>query len=594
MPLKPTRSWAALFIFLNILLLGVFLFQYASASYPMVGHDFRLFAARLIDSHLHYKINGLSLQWYTPSFGGGLPAYANPLQAQFSLPQFLLLFMNPWNAILLAAIIYALLGFLAVFFFLKVALGFRPLSAILGAAFFTVNGYFIERVVVGHVNFINFPLIAVFILALLHPKLPAWLAGVLLSLASATLVYSGGVYNGVIGLFSALIIFPLVYFLKPSLISWRRLLPILLWGGFLTLLLCGSKLYATGLYMQNFPRVVRDEFRTDWMTGTGGLIFQLVGVMSATPFLAALGKSGMVIVARLDQWTRTPYGFWELDASLSPVLLLLLALGIGRVLKHKPRREFSWKKLAAAGFLLFSVALVVQFAIAKGPLFQALRTLPVLLSLHANTRFAAAFILPLAILGAKVFDDWTIRQVKRTPPLLAFLLLDGLVLAALWTYNLLPLDVQARTFDMTSLTETYDRIQAGDPLPVRTIVPAMNDYEVFSLGASNTTGHYEPLFRDNNEAFHPEVHEGPVFDLQDGYYNMTNPAGYLFPDENSTRLYERFRESDYEKLAAFVNRRQPDWALSLPQRILDWAALLGLLGELLAVGWLAVKRLGRR
>lgn len=590
---KPTL-WSAPLILLNVLVLGLFLYQYAGASYPMVGHDFRLFASRLIDSHLHYKVNGLSIQWYTPSFGGGLPAYANPLQAQFSLPQFLLWFMDPWRATLAAAALYASIGFLAVFLLLRDALGYHWFSAVLGGALFCVNGFFIERVVVGHLNFITFPLIAVYILALLHPRWSAWLAGILISLTSAALVYSGGVYIGVIGLFSAFLLLPIIYFLKPSLLAWRRLLPVLLWGSFLTLLLCGSKLYPTSLYMAHFPRAVLDQYQVNWMTGIGGLIFQLIGVMTTTPFLALLGKSGMVIVARLDQWTGTPYGFWELDVSISPILLALLILGAIKVLKHRPQRTFSWKKLLAALLLLFAIVLVVEFSIAKGALFLALRSLPILVSLHANTRFTAAFILPLVILGVKVFDDWRARQRGRTRPLLAFLLLDGLTLAALWTYGLLPLEVQVRNFDMTSLTETYARIEAGETLPVRTIIPDMNDYEVFLLGGSNTSSHYEPLFRDNNEAFHPEVYEGSVFDLQDGYFNMTNPTGYIFPEENDTRLYERFREADHNKLVEFVNRRQPEWVIPLQQKMLDWAALLTLGCEILALGLLAVQKPRRR
>jgi hypothetical protein len=179
----------------------------------MVGHDYRLFISRLIDSHLHYKVNGLSIQWYTPSFGGGLPAYANPLQMQFSLQQLLTWFMNPWYAILVSSITYSFWGFIATFFFLKDAFGFHPLSSVLGGVFFISNGFFIERVVVGHVNFITFPLIAIIALAFLHPKIPNYLGGVMIALTNAALIYSGGVYIGVIALFSFLLILPISFFL---------------------------------------------------------------------------------------------------------------------------------------------------------------------------------------------------------------------------------------------------------------------------------------------------------------------------------------------------------------------------------------------
>lgn len=587
------RLGIAILVSLNILALGLFLYQYAGAAYPLVGHDYRLFASRLVDTFLHYKVNGLTIQWYTPNFGAGLPAYANPLQAQFSIPQFALIFVDPWNAILLSSAIYALLGFMGIFFFLKDALGYKPISAVLGGVLFTLNGFFIERVVVGHVNFITFPLITLYLLALMHSRLPILMAAILIALTSGALIYSGSVYIGLIALFSLLICLPLVYLLKPSLVAWRRIVPILLLGGMLSMFLCGSKLYATSLYMANFPRIVHDEYAASWITGTGGMIFQLLGVMSTAPFLALVGKSGMVFVARLAQWTQTPYGFWELDSSLSPILLLLLAVGAGKILKRKPPKSFTWAKVIAAVFLLLAIYLAAQFAIAKGPFFHALRILPVLESLHANTRYTASFILPLAILAAGIFDSWVTRQNRKSRPVVGFLLLDGLALAALWSYTLVPLDVQNRNFDMTPLLETYTQIQAGETLPVKNIVPAMQDYEVFLFGASNTTAHYEPLFRDNNEAFHPIVHEGSVYDLEEGYFNMTNPSGYLFPEENNTSIYARIPESDQEKLIQFVNHRQPEWKISRIQMLLNVVSAVAFIFEGLGLGFYLVKQ-GKR
>ncbi|MGD0879901.1 MAG: hypothetical protein ABSA01_17390, partial [Anaerolineales bacterium] len=58
-------------IALNILVIIFFVVQYTNSAYPLVGSDYRLFGPRLLDTLLHYKINGFSIEWYTPSFGGG-------------------------------------------------------------------------------------------------------------------------------------------------------------------------------------------------------------------------------------------------------------------------------------------------------------------------------------------------------------------------------------------------------------------------------------------------------------------------------------------------------------------------------------------
>ncbi len=562
-------------ITLNILVIVLFVVQYTSATYPMVGHDYRLFVPRLIDSHLYYKINGFSIEWYTPYFGGGLPAYPNPLQMQFSVPQLLTWFINPWIAILASTALYIAIGFIVAFLFLRDILELKPLSAILGAGFFLANGFFIERVVIGHVNFITFPLIVIPIFALLNPKLPRWLAGVLVSVTGAAMVYSGGVYIAVIGLFSALIIIPTVYFLKPNLLSWRKMLPVLLWSGILTAFLCGSKLYATAAYMRNFPRTVHDSYNVNWITGLVGMIFQLAGTMNVYTPLHLLGKSSLSFVVHLNQWTGTPYSFWELDSSLTPGAFLLLGIGSWIILFHKPKienKEVILKKAIAGVCLLFAIILATEFSIAKGILYEQLSKLPILQSLHADTRFTSSFVLPLAFIAAKIFDVWAGKWKSGTKTFIAFIMICGISLASMWSYYFMPTDVQARFFDIGSMTETYQRIATGEIQPVDRIVPDMNDYEVFILHSSNISHHYDPLFRDNNELLTPFLHEGPVLDVENGYYNMTDPTSLVFPQTSNSYLFERIPVSDYNKMVDFLNHRQVDWKLPLLQIILDWAA----------------------
>ena len=98
----------------------------------------------------------------------------------------------------------------------------------------------------------------------------------------------------------------------------------------------------------------------------------------------------------------------------------------------------------------------------------------------------------------------------------------------------------------------------------------MNDDAVFMAQASNVTHHYDPLLGENS--FLPHVHGGSVFDIQNGFYNMSDPTGYVFPKENNSKLFSLIPVSSYDKLIEFLNRRQPDWKLPLIQILLDWAA----------------------
>ncbi len=565
------RTLIAVLIFLNIAVISLFLILFTNSTYPIVGNDYRLFGPRLLDSLLFYKINGFGIEWYTPSFGGGLPAYPNPLQMQFSFQQLFTFFTNPWIAIMLSSVVYIAIGFGVAYLLLKDVLSLHPFAAILGAGFFVACGFFIERMIVGHTDKITYPLLVVPVYAILNRKLPAWLNGVLIGLTLAIWLNSGGVYIGVMCLFTAMVTLPLIYLIRPNLFAWKSFFATAAWGVLFTLLLCISKLYPMVLFMRNFPRVVEDRYFVSLGSSIAGAVLQLIGVMPTLPFLEIIGKNPLVLPVRLTQLTGTQYGFWEIDSSISPVLIVLLAYGLWTTIRHFPAIEKKdwWKKALAAGLLIFSIIFVFQFAEARGFLFNHFRVIPIFKSLRTNTRFISSYVLPLAMLGAMAFDHWLKGRPARQSAA-AFVALNVISLAFLWTYYLLPINVQYRSFDINAVIDTYKGIEAGQTYPVTQIIPEMNDYEVFQAGASNVHRHYDPLL--SGHSFTPQVHEGPVSDIQNGSYNMTDPTGYVFPAENHSELFSLIPVSEATQMEQFTQRKAPDWKLPLLQIVFDWVS----------------------
>ncbi len=578
-------------IMLNILTIGFFIVPYLNATYPAVGHDYAYFMPRLVDTHLHYKVNGLSIQWYTPSFGGGLPAYPNPQHMQFSLVQLLTWFVNPWWAILASIVIYSAIGFVAAYYFLKQLLGLQPLASILGAVFFSVNGFYFQQMAVGHLSFETFPLFAVIVAIIANPRLPGWLAGIFLSLICALLIYSGSFYVAFISLLGLLVVIPLIYLLKPSLLSGKRLLVVALWGGILTVLLSGSKVYAVSAFMQLFSRAVHDQYNTNWLTGVGGITFQLIGTMTIAPLLVLIGKSAVVFVVRLAEWTGSPYSFWELDAGLSPALVALLGGGALAFLFRKPNRvgaahrkvSIPIKRLLALVCLVIAILLVIEFILAEGIVYPQIRDLPFLRSMRVNSRWTSAFIFPLAVVGAVIFDKWTQNWKSKRKTLVVFLLLNGIALAGMWAYYLIPMKYQVRNFGVGYPLTAYEKIQReGETFVMDRIIPDINDWEVFQASASGLRP-FETLFGDI-ETFRTNLHEGSVYDIENGYFNMTDPTGFVFPQENQSIPFERIPVADRDKLTDFIHHRQPKWKLPIAQQLLNWAALITLVAELGSVG----------
>lgn len=570
------------------LLIAAYFAFHVNYLYPIVGWDHRYFFTRLLDVHLHYRINGLSIQWWTSTFGGGLPGYPHPLQAQFSLPQLLTLLIDPWQAILLSYFLYSLAGFALAYLFLRYSLQFGWMPSTLGAALFSANGFYLEHLANGHLNFQAFPLLPLFLVALFDRRLPTAIAIGLLSLCLGIFIYSASTYPLVFVFLSLLILLPLVYLIRPELYDWRRFFLVGVLGGALGIALCLSKLYAVGSFMRFFPRDMPDRFDVSLLHAGIGLLLQLVGVMGLAPILALRGEKMGLIRNLMQAYTGSSAGLWELDLSLSPVIWVLLLLGLFLLLWRGIRRPSSVLPRGWAGWLalaLFAAGtwLALEFTFARGFFYPALRQLPFLKALHVNPRFGSAFIFPLALLAAWAFQSWVFAWSEKKT-LLSFVPLQLLVILSLGAYLLLPLDrLQERNYDIRGLQEIYRRIEQGETFPIESVAD-ITDQRVFADRASNIKP-YEVLFGYNLSTFEPTVQPGPARELRDGFFNMTNPSSLVYPEANQTTPWQRIPASQAAELEDFLAHRQPDWVLSPTQHWMNGVSLLSLIATLLCLGW---------
>lgn len=554
---------------------------HVNSLFPIVGWDHKYFLTRLIDTYLHYRVNGLSVQWYTPSFGGGLPAYPHPLNAQFSLPQALAIVINPWTAVLLSYFIYALIGYTAAYLFLRHSLNLHWAAATLGAALFSANGFYLEHLANGHFNFQAFPLLPIFLAVLLSTSLPIPAAAAIIALAAAIIIYSASTYPAVFILLSVLICLPLAYLIRPAAFQWQRIARILLLGGLLALAINLSKLYAVNSFMRFFPRDMPDRFGIPLQTAPLGLLLQLFGVMGLAPLDALLGIKMTAIRSLMQAYTGAYVGLWELDLSLSPVVWILLAgglIGVFKTLLTKglaalPRHKGFW---LAAGLLLIAVELALEFTFARGWFYPHLRELPFLRALHVNPRFGSAFIFPLAILGATIFSRW-INNWPEKRIWMAFIPINLLVLLSLGAYLLIPLAaLQERNYDISGLLIVYEKIKQGDTFPIEN-VGDVTDQTVFERQTSNLQP-YEVLFGYNLQKFQPQVAAGPAREIREGAFNMTDPTGLVYPEVNGSSPWSRIPQSESAELEDFLAHRQPaGWKISLGQQIANWVSLAALL-----------------
>ena len=543
-----------------------FFIAFMTRQFPFVGSDYSYFIPRLIDSHLHYLINGLSIQWYTPSFGGGLPAYPNPQNLQFSVPQLLLFVFDPWSTVLLSVGLFIIIGYISCYLFFKRVLVAGWKASAVGALCFSINGFYLHHMNVGHLGYLGYPLLPLILLNILDANIPIVIAAIVVSLSMSMLVYGAGFYLIVIFLLSAGMALPLVYIFQPSKINIRRLVILLIIPSLLFLSLSSSKIFAVYSFMRFFPRTLSDFYNVSTVQGLAGIILQLTTTPLLNPFRLLTHLQDPYNFLR--QWTGADYGLWELDTSVPASIIITLIAGCAYAILILSKRKFkiSPMQIASTITLLLFACLTAGFATAKGPLYQLANQFPFMNSLHVNVRYTSAFIFPLVLLGTALWGFLLQERLANKTADIIFIILNLITILSAFSYLLIS-DYDSRGLDIRPSIQTYQMIKEGNRFPVEGIMDEL-DANAF-LNMASSLRPYEPIFGYHLEFFKPQYKVGNVMLVSEGYFNFTNPTGYVFPEANNSYPFERISVDERDKLVSFLNRRQPDWKIPPLQDFLD-------------------------
>ncbi|MBI5692654.1 MAG: hypothetical protein HZC55_21450 [Verrucomicrobia bacterium] len=552
----------------SLLALQAFALLLFHQQWPRVGHDLSTFLPRMVDVYLHYRCNGLSLQWWTPSLGGGLPAFPNPEHTQFMLGQFLLFLTDPWSASLLNFLLPLALGFLLVVKFCRDFLDWSAEAALVAAAVFSTNNFGFYHAFSGHVGYATFPLVALLPFCL-HRRTAAPLAIALLAAGAAVIAMTGGYAIIVIFALSALLLAPALAWHDPTAFPWKRSVGVLIGGAALALLAAAAKICAVALYLGQFPREVSYSHpAADFLPAIGSLAAQLFAAKPVFLLQWLVDLDPATLFARLA-------GPEVEDAGVSPVALVLVPLGCLPFF-----RNWSPARCAAAVATGLALWIASEFTLGRGLLWPHLQPLPFLRSMHANSRYAAAFLLPVALLsglGVELLRSRLRPAMFRTTAAAAVLV----SLASLVTFRRQMNSLWFAGFDAIEIQRVWTEVRAGESFrPITTIADVRED-RVFAARASNLKP-YEPIFGYGypGPAFRSQLHPGPILAPgADGTLNFNFPLAFVAPDLAGARPFARFSDNRLPDLQLLLDRRQPDWPLPLVQRIAN---------VLSVAGWLAI------
>jgi hypothetical protein len=559
----------------------------------LVGHDYTYAIPSFLDTALHYHLNGLSIQWFTPTFGGGLPAFPNPNNMQFSLPAFLSTVLPPWPAMMIFAVIYVTAGFLTCYYFFNHTLRLNWTASILGAIFFSANGFVITRIATGQIGYFAFTLLAAFLIILFEKKLSVKIATPLFGILAATYIHMAGYFVIIIFALSIIIVIPLLFLYKPDLFQRNRLALIIAAGSVIGITISMSKLVAVFSFMRFFPRLIEDNYSTSFPIGLIGVILQILGTQVLVPLFILAGMAPSSYPNFTRAATGSHYGMWELDVSMTPVVFVIILICLIKLF-HNPKKYINLlttnnKKIALLFFVLF-LYITVEFTLAKGFIYPTLRQLPILSSLRGNVRYTGTFIFPLAFFSAATYNHWS-KTWGKEKIFRTYLLVNLLAVLPLGSYFLFDKDMFWMFYNITTPQQVYEELRASKSFEITKIGKPEEKNTGALLYRTSNLNLYEPVFGFELENFHPQVTNGSIWNISNGYYNMTDPTSYIYPELNNNKPFDRFHVEDKRRLELFVKHLQPDWKVPVYQRALDWLSGLTFLLAVcyIIIQWIIIK-----
>ncbi len=567
-------------IFFIITLLLIFFFfdsffrDYLLGQNSRIGHDYSYFFPELLAGYYWYIENGLfKIPWYTPAFCGGAPFIADPQSIYYSLPQLFTVFIGPIKAIYLNTILFAITGFLGLYLLLKNKLNGSTTSSLLGGIIFALNGFFLNRMMIGHITYHAFmliPLITYFCLIKSKNKFDfriifnATISGVLI----AYLLFAGMVATIVPSIFSVIALGAIVQ-IKSN--NAYKFITIFTLSSIIALGLSAFNLNATLNFLDNFPRT-QYEF-----CGFPSFLSSARNIISLLFF--GPGNYSEKIVNCF------PLGRHEFEYSHTYIPLILLFITLF-TLALKRQIKFLFKKNYY--FLIFFIILLIPVLLnIYNPIWSKfLKTIPVIKTSSNLFRWISLYSPIIAVLtGLSVDKIFLNVRVKNYIGLVSILLIFTLTYFQnidkyrneYYNSELIQkgYDLVKKSKKATPIQEISTRSPFSD-LDIRRI--GKNDF--FIRGVSNPKC-YRAIFGYDAKIPKPDLINASIFSKNNESYNLKNPICYVFPKENTCEVGALFENDEKENLEKFVNYKPITQIVPIRQKIANFISLFTLLGIIL-------------
>jgi hypothetical protein len=555
-----------------------------------IGSDYNQHFPNLLIGYYWFLQNGLSaVPWFTPGLCGGMPFFADPTVPYYSLTQFLAFVTSPLHAVQYSFLLLALAGYVGMYRLLRGSFALTASAATVGAALFMFNDYFAARMLVGHLSFAAFPLIAIVAACLIPPpdrvvSIPAAIARIVVASLCLGAMVEAGMFHTIP---PALLGCAMIILIAALRSGWRPF-PWFALGaaGIGGLTLAAGKISASIAFIAHFPR---DFYPLPGVADLGTLL----ALTARALFFGVPPEASSSVVNTMWQ-----IGVHEWDYGMSPLPLALCAIALGVLIVRwalgGDPPTFSFGTAVASLALLVAIAIPLALNWYQPQWNAFLKSLPFFKSSSVMLRWFCAYVPVIAVLAGLAMET-IVRALPHylAPPAAALAVLALLA----WVLTLDRSYYGAQQYAIAPIEEAAAKARASRSIvPITQVNAADPDAPVTrndnpARGISEAAC-YQPAFGYRLEQMPvKQLTAGPALMARGTVLNIKNPACYVFPAENGCTPGDHFPLAARAEAEKFLNYQPFDFVQPLYQRVATTLSVASLAAAplLLVIGliWLA-------
>jgi hypothetical protein len=551
-------------IIFNILFLTIFFFhQLIFQNYLIINGklngDYILSVPAAIFGKIWFLKNGLfEIPYFNASTCCGIPFYADPQSAYYSLTQFLFLIFDVDLAIRILFLALSIIAFLGTYILTRFCFKFEKYNSLLCASLFLFNGFFVYRFLWGHLQYCYYVFVPLYCFFIIQSSILKNNKLKILFFLISTLIIANFFHSGVAPIMP-IIILSIVSVIIIYLLNNKnyQVIKYTIVSFFIGVLISLSKIVSSLYFLKQYPRVVEGIYLNNILD----FIYVFFTSFFIYPHTSYFHRNNLnnIFNATVD-----------LDFSISLVPLIILVLFIFHFKRFINKKNYD---LYVILFLVLAVPIFFNVNIFNSK--YIISNIPIFKSFWINTRWMAVYIFPIILFVGIVIDALKLKNSF-------ILLLIFLILFQTVTYHKIRNFLNTNYFVNGSVYSISTINNYSKNLKEKINEVKIENVKMFSdftenEGFMNNTSNYycySPIFGYRLEHLpfnNIKNFQEPKKDLVNYLFN---PVCFLYGDQNFCRPGDLFKPSEALDLYQFINFNNYYFDIPFYQKISNYISLI--------------------